>query len=118
MALQGAADTLKLFINFRHHAGELAQVKRCADARDDIFALSIDEEVAEKLLGASGGIACEANAGARIFAAVSEDHLDHVHRRAQQPSDFFNPAVRNSLLSHPRLEDGADGTPELLLWIL
>ena len=45
-----------------------------AHAGDHVLALGVDQELAEELLLAGGGVAGEGNAGAGVIAHVAEDH--------------------------------------------
>ena len=91
---------------------------RRADSRDHVFALRVQQKIAEESLLAGRRVAREADARAGIVARVAENHLHHVHRRAQQARDFLDAPVGDRLLAHPGLEHRADRAPELLLRIL
>ena len=60
-----------------------AEVLGVADAGDDVFALGVDEVVAAWLVLAGGGVAGEADAGARIIVTVAEHHRLHVDGGAE-----------------------------------
>ena len=80
--LEARRDLAQLLVGLRHHLLELGDRLRRADAGDDVFALGVDEELAEELLGAGRGIAREADARGRPVAGIAEHHLLHVDGRA------------------------------------
>ena len=65
-----------------------------------------------------GRIAREAHARAGALAAVAEDHLDDVHRRAEVVRDPVRAPVHLGARRLPRVEDGAHRALELHAWIL
>ena len=82
---------------------------RGPDAGHHIFALRVDQELAIELVLASGWVAGERNPGAGVVAGVAEHHGLHVDRGAIESGDAFDPAIRQSLVPVPALEDGFDG---------
>ena len=62
-------------------------------------------------------IAREADSGAGILAGIAEHHLHHVNGSAEKAGDFFDAAVCDRFLPHPRFEYCANRAPELLLGI-
>ncbi len=89
-----------------------------ADAGDDVLPLRVREELAAHARLARRRIAREADAGARTFASVAEDHLDDVHRRAEVVGDAVRAPVHLGARRLPRVEDGADRALELHARIL
>ena len=87
---------------------------RRADTRHHVFALRIDEVLAVEDVLARGGIAREGYARRRIFAHVAEDHRLYRHGRTPLGRDVVELAVENGTLVHPRTENGAHGTPQLI----
>ena len=90
-----------------------------ADARDDVLALGVREELAVEPPFARRRIAREAHARARALATVPEDHLDDVHCRAEIVRNVVRASVHVRARRVPRVEDGAVRAAELvarLLW--
>ena len=99
----------------RRHVGQGDGV---ADAGDDVLALRVLEVVAVHALVAGGRVAGEGDPGARVVAAVAEDHRLHVHGRAEVLLDPLLAAVEDGALGVPGVEDGAHGEVELLARVL
>ncbi len=85
-----------------------------ADARDDILALCVDEEVAVAHLLAGRGVAGECHSGAGIVALVAEHHRLDVDGRAEIVGDVLHLAVVAGTPAVPRTEHGLDRVPQLL----
>src|ERR1700693_5695331 len=85
--------------------------------RYHVFSLGVQQKIPAESFLAGGRIAGEADSRTGIVACVSVHHLDHVHRRTQQTCDLFDAPVSLGLFSHPRLEDGAYSSPQLLVRI-
>ena len=111
------AHPLELLIDLGHQLGHFFQMERRADARDHVFALRVDEEVTEENLLASGRVAREANAGARIVSGIAKYHLDYVDGSAEEGGNFFDAAVGDGFFAHPGFKDRANRAPELFLGI-
>ena len=88
------------------------------DAGDDVLALRVLEVVAVHALGAAGGVAGEADAGAGVHAAVAEHHRLHVDRGAEVLGDLLLAAVQPGAVGVPGVEDRARGQVELLARVL
>ena len=88
------------------------------DARDDVLALGVDEELAEERALAGRGVAREAHARARRVALVAEDHLDDVHRRAEVVRDVVGAPIDPSARRLPRVEHRAGRALQLLARVL
>mmetsp|Transcript_56542 Transcript_56542/g.69124 ORF Transcript_56542/g.69124 Transcript_56542/m.69124 type:complete len:308 (+) Transcript_56542:60-983(+) len=88
------------------------------DACNDIFSLSIDQKFTIEFVLTSGRVTSEGNASGTVIAHVSEDHGLHVHGRAPPLRDVVQSPVGLGTLIHPGIEDCANGSPKLCLWIL
>ena len=84
-----------------------------ADARDDVLALGVDEELAVELLLAGRGVAGERDAGAGALALVPEDHLNDVDGGADLVGDVVRAPVDLRARRLPRVEDGTHGPHQL-----
>ena len=96
----------------------LGQRLRCAQARDHVFTLRVQQELAEEFVGASGWVAREHNAGGAVVAAIAEHHgLD---RDGGTPSvgNIVEAPIGDGARVLPRTEHGGDGAPKLLMQIL
>ena len=102
--------------------GELLLQRRdglgVADAGHHVLTLRVDQEVAVGALGPRGGVAGEADAGARVVVAVAEDHRLDVDGGAEVVRDAFALAVGNGARPVPAAEDGFDGAAQLLRRLL
>jgi hypothetical protein len=116
--LQPGGDLPQLRVGLRHHLFELADRPRRADAGDHVLALRVDEELAVELLGASGGVAGEADAGRRAVAGVAEDHHLDVDGGADAVRDVVDAPVLLGARVVPRAEHGVAGHPQLVVRIL
>ena len=88
------------------------------DAGDDVLALRVHEELAERDRLAGRRVAREADAGARALALVAEHHLHDVHGRAEVVGDVVRAAIDLRARRLPRLEDGDDGADQLRVRVL
>ena len=88
------------------------------DAGNDVLALRVDEELAERRRLAGRRVARERDAGAGALALVAEDHLHDVHGRAEVVRDVVRAAVDLRARRLPRVEDGDDGADQLLVRVL
>mmetsp|Transcript_3411 Transcript_3411/g.14978 ORF Transcript_3411/g.14978 Transcript_3411/m.14978 type:complete len:421 (-) Transcript_3411:98-1360(-) len=87
-----------------------------SDSRDDVLALGVDQVLSVEEVLARGGVAREANPGARGFAHVAEHHGLDVHRGALQASDLVDrhvllravavPAVKHRVRREAHLLEG------------
>ena len=93
---------------------QIVEVLGVADAGDDVFALGVDEEVAVGPVLAGGGVAGEADAGARVVVAVAEHHRLHVDGRAQVVADPLAHPIGDRPGAVPALEHRLHGAAELL----
>ena len=107
---------------FRVDDGELlphrVKVLGVADARDDVLALRVHQEVAVRLVLAGGSVAGEADTGARVLVTVAEHHCLDVDRRAELVADLLANAVCDGTRAVPAAEHRLDRPSELLCGIL
>ena len=114
---EGFANLLELRERLGEYVFHLRDRHGGANARNNVFALSVHEELAHKTLFAGCGIAGERNAGTRIVAHVAERHHLHVNGSA--------PAVRNIVVHAvdvrtgvvPRTEHRFDCAEKLLFGV-
>ena len=97
--------------------GDVQRIGR-PDTGHDVFALGVREPLAEELVFAGGRVPRERDARGGVAPHVAEDHRPDVRRGAPLVGDAFDAAVRDGPPAVPRLEDRADGAPELLLGIV
>ena len=91
---------------------------RRADARHDVLALRVREELAVEHLLARRRVPRERDAGGRVLAEVAEDHRLHVDRRPPGLGDAVQLPIGLRALVVPGAEDRADRAPELLPRVL
>ena len=87
---------------------------RGADAGHHILALGVDEVLAVEDVLTRCGVARESHARSRVVAHVAEYHGLYRYGRTPLGGDVVELAVEDGALVHPRAEDGADGSPELV----
>ena len=116
--IRANASGISVFQRRRVGAGRLARrlgdVLRRANARHDVLALGVDEELAVEFIGAGRGIAGEGDAGRRGLAHIAEHHRLDADRGAPALGDVVEAPVGDGARVHPRSEHGADRAPELL----
>ncbi len=118
MLFEQLAGAFELLVDLGHPFGHLIEVHRRANSGDDVFTLGVDQEIAVESLLAGRRIAREANARARVFSLITEDHLHDVNSGAEQTGNVLDAAVGNRLFSHPGLKHSADRAPELFRGML
>ncbi len=118
MPLQAAGDLEDLVVDRRHPLVQRLDRQRRADARDDVLALGVRQELGVEARLAGPGIARESDAGAGGLAEVAEDHGHHGHRGAPFLRDVVDAPIFRGLLGEPGIEHGVDREPELLLHVL
>ena len=96
----------------------MADRRGSANARNDVLALRVHQELAVEVLVAGCRVTGEGNAGARVVAHVAEDHRLDVDRGAPGGGDVVHAAVEHRALVVPGAENGLDRAHELLLRIL
>ena len=111
-------DVAQLVVDLGHHLFELGDVDGGAHAADHVFALGVEQELAVELLGAGGGIAGEADAGAGGVSHVAEDHGLHVDGGAEHVVDVVHAAIVAGAIVLPGAEDGVAGHDELVVGVL
>ena len=107
--LQLGANFQQFLVGFGIPFGHVLHGLRGPNARHHIFALGVDQEFTVELVLPSGWVAGKCNPGAGVVASVAEHHGLHVDRGAIESGDAFDPAIRQSLVPVPALEDGFDG---------
>ena len=129
MGFKRITDRDKFLEDFRlrfFHGGKVAaaflalgdgQRLRCSNTGDHILALGIYQELAIETVGAGRGVAGETDTGRAIIAHIAEHHA--LHRNGSTPGfgNVMQTPIGMRTLVHPGAENGADGTPELFLWI-
>ena len=99
-------------------AGGLGDVLRRADARDDVFALGVDQEFAVKQLLPGRRVAGEGDARGGGVAHVAEHHGLHVDGGAPALGNVVQPPVGDGARVHPARKHRADRPPQLLVRLL
>ena len=118
MALEQAHRSFELVIRRRHALQHPADGDRSACPGHDVFALSLDEVLAEQAGLAGCRIAAEADACRRLGVAVAEHHLHDVRCRTERSGDSILGAIDTRPWGVPGLEDRADRPEELLARVL
>ena len=106
------------FVRLRRDPRDFRDVLRRANARHNVLALRVDQELAVELLRAGRGIARESDAGRRCVAHIAEHHRLHVDGGAPARGNVVEAAVGDRALVHPGGEDRADRAPQLLARVL
>ena len=107
--LQLAYRALELTVRAREEVAHPIDGLRRTRARDHVFALCVDEELAEQARLSRRGTPAEADAGRGACVTVPEDHLHHVHGGAQVIGNAVLVPVDPSAWRIPGCEDGSDG---------
>ena len=97
VALEPVGDGEQLVVDLGHAALEVVDVLRGADARHDVFALRVGEELGVEAALTRARIAREADAGARGLAEIAEHHRHHgqgVQRRGLDQSTCVRDLVQ------------------------
>ena len=118
MRFQPGEDVEQLVLDAGEVLAEVVEVEGVADAGHHVLALGVDEEVAVGPVLTGGGIASEADPGARLVVAVAEHHRLDVDGGAEVVRDLLAVAVRASARAVPGVEHCLDGAVELALRIL
>ncbi|MPM36798.1 hypothetical protein SDC9_83400 [bioreactor metagenome] len=104
----------ELVVGLREDLLHLGQRPGRTDARDDVLALRVGEELPVELLRAGGGVAGEAHPGGGGLAHVAEHHLHHVDGGAELGGDVVGAPVDLGTRVVPGPEDGVHGAAQLL----
>ena len=115
MLLEPLGDPVELGVRLGKVLLHLRDLRRRADARDDVLALRVREVLAVEDSFAGVGIAGERDAGAGVVAHVPEHHRHDAARRPQVIGDLELLAVVLGALTEPRAEHGLDREAQLLL---
>ncbi len=101
-----------------HNLGELVDGQRCADSRNNVFTLRIDQEFAEELLGSGRRVAGKCNAGSAIVAHVAEYHRLYVDGGSPVARDVVHAAIENGAVVVPATENGFNSFHQLFARLL
>ena len=85
-----------------------------ADTGDNVLTLCVDKILAVEAVLACGSVTAEADTRSGGVAHVAEDHGHDGNCRTPFLWDALHLAVEDGAVIHPRVEDSADGAPELL----
>ena len=118
VTFKDGADFHQFFVRCRHFFRQIANWMRRAHAGNDVFALRVDQVLAIENFFAGGRVARKGHSGGARFAHVSKDHRLHVHRRSPVVRDSIFPPINDGAIVHPRAENCAHCSPELLVRIL
>ena len=111
--LEPSEDREQFLVDRGEVLRQRVEVFRVADARHDVLALRVDQEVAVRLVLTGGGVAREADAGAAVVVAVAEHHRLHVDGGAEIVADALTHAIRDGARSVPAAEHGFDRALQL-----
>ena len=120
VAFEAVTQLVELTRHLGHLVGELVDRFGCADTGDHVFALRVDQILAEQLVFTGTRVARERNAGCGIVATVAEHHRADVDGRAVRHvrRDLELTPVVDGALAHPRAEHRLDRDLQLLERIL
>src|SRR4030095_6883684 len=93
MLFEDLANLLQVTCRLGQRLAELCNRSRCANTRDHILALGIDEKLAIEALIAGGWVACESDSGRAIIAEITKGHGLDVHRRAPIVGNLIKLAI-------------------------
>ena len=114
VAFQTGEDVEQVLLDLGEVLAEGVEVLGVADPGHDVLALSVDEEVAVRLVLPGRRVASEADARAGVVVAVAEDHRLHVDGSAEVVADPLAHAVGDRPGAVPASEDRFDGAAQLL----
>ena len=115
---KGICDIDELLVALRQILGELGDLLRCADTRNDILALCVDQILTEDALAACCGVTGEGDACAGRVSHVAEDHGLNVDSGTPGIRDIIHHTVVVCAGVVPGAENGLDGFHQLDLGIL
>ena len=99
--LKSGAHFEEFRIGLRHLFLELEHWLWCANAGDDVFTLSVDEELTVEFIDAVGWVTGEGHAGTRVVARVTIDHGLHVNGCTPFSRDVVFAAINDRAVIHP-----------------
>ncbi|MPM27061.1 hypothetical protein SDC9_73566 [bioreactor metagenome] len=108
----------ELLVDLGHFVLQLADGRGSANAGHHVFALGIDEVLAEQSLFAGGGIAGECDARAGVISRVAEDHGLDVDSGAPVIGDLVHTTIDICPGIVPGTEHGLHGLHQLDLGVL
>ena len=114
MALEALKNHNQFGVGLWKLAPHRVEVFGVTNARDNVFALGVDEKVTVRLVLARGRVTSEPDARTRVAVSVAEHHCLNVDRGAEIVADLFAHAVSNCAGSVPRTEHGLDSAAKLL----
>ncbi len=100
-------------LRVRGEARRFGQGLGRAQACHHILALRIDQELAEKLVGAGGGVAREHDAGRALLAHIAEHHGLDGDGSAPIVGNIVQTTISDGARVLPGAEHGGDGAPQL-----
>ena len=106
-------DAHELAIVLGKQALHIGKAQRVPNARNDVLALSVEEEVAIHAACARRGVARESNTGCALIIEVPENHRTHVDGGAEVVGDALGVAVHDRARRIPRVEHRVDTHGEL-----
>ena len=115
--LKRICDMYKFFIRFRIYLFKLIDCLGRSYAGNNVFALSVHEELAEQLLFAGSRVACKRNACSGIVAHIAEYHHLNVYSRTPVVRDIVHLSVNDGPWVVPAAEYGLYGRNKLFLRI-
>ena len=118
MSLKSIKDCHQLCVDGRKLALEVVKRFGVANARHNVFALSINKEVAVRFVFSGCRVASKTHTRARVVVAISKHHCLHVYCGTQIVADFFAHTVCNCSRTIPRTKHRFDCATQLLHRIL
>ena len=115
MLLEPLGDLVELRVRLWHVPLHLRDLRRRADAGDDVLALGVRQVFAVELLRAGVRVTSERDARPRVVAHVSVDHRDDAAGGPEVVRDLELLAIVLRALPEPRAEHGLDRQTQLLL---
>ena len=113
--LQTVGDVSELLVHVGHLLLQVRDGGRRTNAGHHVFALSVDQILAEELLLAGSGVTGKCHASTGVVAGVAEYHGLHVNGGAPVIGDLVHAAVYVSAGVVPGAEHSLDGFHELHL---
>ena len=118
MSLESIKDRHQLCVDRRKLTFEVVERFSVANARHNVFALSINKEVAVRFVFSGCRVASKTHTRARVVVAISKHHCLHVYCGTQIVADFFAHTVCNCSRTIPRTKHRFDCATQLLHRIL